>query len=641
MRKLAALLVIVLAAPMLRGQALAGIVSISSQQCVWHPGDNPAWAAPNLDESGWQPYTEWKLNPDQPHYWVRCHADLSALRGTAHPAVQVSLAAAYQLYANGEEVGAAGNLRSGNFSMNTIRSYPLPERLIGSEPATLAARVAFRYPGMDNFALDARAEVLRIRIGDGQMLDALRAKTILAQTGEYLTNLIAFGILGVLGCVLFGLFLYDRSRRELLLLSMTCVSLAVIKAVFFGLLAMADYSISTEFVLVAVADATITTARAWFFFALARRRMPLLFWILIGLACALDVSHVCAPLLPSGESLRFSILCIEWLVPLYFWGQLVVNTAPFAAFWPYTRIARRSRPLAVLSMVWGAVMLLFTSTFSQFGHFIGMPGLSRWAASAASLQVLVTFCVIVALMGLLFREQRRVTQERAELAGEMQAAQAIQRMLVPNTVQTLPGIQLEVAFQPMREVGGDFYQCHILPDGSQRVLLGDVSGKGAAAAMTATLVIGASKGRQSDSPAALLQHLNRALQESEIAGFVTCVCARIAPDGALTLANAGHLPPYRNGEEIPLPPALPLGVSSDAEYAETSLHLTPGDTLTFLSDGVVEAQSPTGELFGFDRTRAISTQSAENIARAAQAHGQQDDITVLTLTFAPAEVLHA
>ena len=83
-------------------------------------------------------------------------------------------------------------------------------------------------------------------------------------------------------------------------------------------------------------------------------------------------------------------------------------------------------------------------------------------------------------------------------------------------------------------------------------------------------------------------------------------------------------------------PSLPLGIAPDAIYSESTLHLAPGDTLTFLSDGVVEAQSPTGELFGFDRTAAISTQPAEAIAHAAQQFGQEDDITVLTLRYAPA-----
>jgi serine phosphatase RsbU (regulator of sigma subunit) len=67
------------------------------------------------------------------------------------------------------------------------------------------------------------------------------------------------------------------------------------------------------------------------------------------------------------------------------------------------------------------------------------------------------------------------------------------------------------------------------------------------------------------------------------------------------------------------------------EYTETQIHLQPGDTLTLLSDGVVEAMSPTGQLYGFERTRDISTQSARDIAAAAQAFGQEDDITVLTI----------
>jgi serine phosphatase RsbU (regulator of sigma subunit) len=118
-------------------------------------------------------------------------------------------------------------------------------------------------------------------------------------------------------------------------------------------------------------------------------------------------------------------------------------------------------------------------------------------------------------------------------------------------------------------------------------------------------------------------------------GFVTCLAMRIHADGAVTLANAGHLSPYHNGEEIPLPPSLPLGIAADAEYTETSLSLAPGETFTFFSDGVVEARSPTGELFGFERTGSISRQSAQQIADAAQAFGQEDDITVLTLQLAP------
>ena len=111
-------------------------------------------------------------------------------------------------------------------------------------------------------------------------------------------------------------------------------------------------------------------------------------------------------------------------------------------------------------------------------------------------------------------------------------------------------------------------------------------------------------------------------------------------DGSLTLANAGHLSPYRNGEELTLDNGLPLGIAPDASYTESTINLAPGDHLTFLSDGVLEAQNPQGQLFGFDRTRQISTESAEAIARAAQSFGQQDDITVLCFTLVGAESVH-
>ena len=70
-----------------------------------------------------------------------------------------------------------------------------------------------------------------------------------------------------------------------------------------------------------------------------------------------------------------------------------------------------------------------------------------------------------------------------------------------------------------------------------------------------------------------------------------------------------------------------------------ALELAPGDTLTFLSDGVVEARNAAGELFGFDRTRQISSDAAQQIAEAAVAFGQQDDITVLTLSLASSGVV--
>ena len=108
-------------------------------------------------------------------------------------------------------------------------------------------------------------------------------------------------------------------------------------------------------------------------------------------------------------------------------------------------------------------------------------------------------------------------------------------------------------------------------------------------------------------------------------------CARLEADGQVTIANAGHLAPYLDGVETQVENGLPLGLDPEAHYPETTLTLLPGSSLTILSDGVVEAENAQRELFGFDRTRDISSKPAQEIADAAKAWGQNDDITVVTV----------
>ena len=289
--------------------------------------------------------------------------------------------------------------------------------------------------------------------------------------------------------------------------------------------------------------------------------------------------------------------------------------------------------MAVLCMLFGAFDFVWFAVAMTGDPRLGLPNMiAYWRRGLLETLAFLTGCLLVGLLALLFRDQRLVTEERAMLAGEMQAASEIQRMLAPAKIDTAPGLKIDVAFHPMREVGGDFYSCRILPGCRQRILVGDVSGKGAAAAMAATLIMGAASGRDSDSPSILLAHLNRVLRENHLSGFATCLCAHLSADGTMTVSNAGHLSPYRNGQEIPLQNGLPLGISSEAEYTETTCQLAPADSLTFVSDGVVEARNSAGDLFGFDRTAAISTQKAEAIAQTAQQFGQEDDITVLALT---------
>lgn len=221
------------------------------------------------------------------------------------------------------------------------------------------------------------------------------------------------------------------------------------------------------------------------------------------------------------------------------------------------------------------------------------------------------------------------------MAGEFEAARQVQKVLLPDEQDQCPGFYVESIYRPADQVGGDFFQQIADGHGGMLIVLGDVSGKGLPAAMIVSVLVGAIRAEASHTvePAGMLAALNDRMMGRSHGGFVTCMAAHLDGDGRLTIANAGHLPPYLNGEEVAAPGSLPLGLMAGATYDVFTLQIVAGDRLTFVSDGVVEAQSRSGELFGFERTRGLSTQSAEAIARAAQAFGQQDDITVVTVEF--------
>ncbi|MGC2252338.1 MAG: PP2C family protein-serine/threonine phosphatase, partial [Acidobacteriaceae bacterium] len=200
----------------------------------------------------------------------------------------------------------------------------------------------------------------------------------------------------------------------------------------------------------------------------------------------------------------------------------------------------------------------------------------------------------------------------------------------------VPGLTIESEYRPAREVGGDFFQ--ILPqptDGSVLIVVGDVTGHGLQAGMLVALIVGAIRAdaAHSNDPMTALNALNQRLCERGEA-HATGLALRVAQDGMVTLANAGHLPPYLNGKELPMEGALPLGMMPTAKFSLMHFQLAPGDRLLMMSDGVVEAQDKDGQLFGFERVNQLLEQSitAAEVAAAAQNFGQQDDILVLRIT---------
>jgi serine phosphatase RsbU (regulator of sigma subunit) len=235
---------------------------------------------------------------------------------------------------------------------------------------------------------------------------------------------------------------------------------------------------------------------------------------------------------------------------------------------------------------------------------------------------------------------RDLTEDRREkrrLAAELEAARSVQHVIIPEEIPSIPGFAIKCIYKPAGEVGGDFFQILPIKDGAL-VVIGDVSGKGLPAAMTVSLLVGAfrTQAEYTQEPGEILAAINQRMLNRSSGGFTTCLVMRIDANGKMTVANAGHIAPYRGGTEIPTENGLPLGLSAETTYAQSTFEMTDGQQLTLVTDGVVEARDKDGTLFGFDRTAAISTQPAEEIARVAQHFGQEDDISVISLTRTPA-----
>jgi hypothetical protein len=241
--------------------------------------------------------------------------------------------------------------------------------------------------------------------------------------------------------------------------------------------------------------------------------------------------------------------------------------------------------------------------------------------------------VVVAI----FEAHRRIRIERdkAALETELAAAREIQRLMVPEELPPTPGYAIESIYRPAAQVGGDFFQVIPLGGGQTLVVVGDVSGKGLSAAMIVSMLIGMlhAISRMSQDAAQILADLNCRLFERKHGGFVTCLAVRLDPSGRVVLANAGHLPPWLNGAEVAFAGSLPLSIVASSAPEQVTLEMRTGDRLTLITDGVVEARDAQGTLFGFDRTQAVMRRetSALALAEAAIHHGQDDDLTVISI----------
>jgi serine phosphatase RsbU (regulator of sigma subunit)/anti-sigma regulatory factor (Ser/Thr protein kinase) len=229
----------------------------------------------------------------------------------------------------------------------------------------------------------------------------------------------------------------------------------------------------------------------------------------------------------------------------------------------------------------------------------------------------------------LVRQQQLEAQSRERLENELRVARLIQQTLLPKELPALKGWHVAAYYQPAQAVGGDFYDFMDLPDGRMALVVGDVTDKGVPAAlvMATTRSILRAAAEQTDAPGKVLERANNLLVPDIPRNmFVTCLYAVLDPaSGRLVFANAGHDLPYRhgaNGVDELRATGMPLGLMPGMTYEQKEITLAAGDRVLFYSDGLVEAHSPTSEMFGFPRLR-------EQVAVAPHTRpGQEGDAMV-------------
>lgn len=617
----------------------------------FHTGDNMAWAQPGFDDSGW---TDMDLTPPpgtadatlgssgylpgwtdrgfagySGYAWYRLTINVEGADDPLALKMPDNADDAYQVYVDGQQIGTFGKFTShGVTAYSTLpRAFRLPADL-RSGRMTIAIRMwmdsATPFNSPDAGGLHeppvlghASAIAAQIRLDWDQVAHGVGSGFL-----EMLILLLAL-------IVALSLFWLDRKELAYLWLALVTLITLAVNAIVLLVNFTAWIGQSPSVVLI---DDIFTPVRIglwvlfWgYWFRVSRiSRLHREVW---GLVLLLAVGT--ALLRPPLYGQVIPVHAATYLVPF-----LLVTKLALAAllFWVTYQGIRRHEAEGWLALP--AVLLAAISQYQHELRLIHVPtefSLFDFQISLGTVSTMLSLLLVTVMLSRRFLHSQR-KQEQWRL--EIQQAQHVQQVLIPEKSPTIPGLSIESEYRPAREVGGDFFQIIPGDDGSALIVVGDVTGKGLQAGMLVALIVGAIRSAvQHDSdPLCILNEINAELCEREHAS-ATCLMLRIATDGMVKLANAGHLPPYLNGQEMAMEGSLPLGVVDGNEFPVMYFQLKMDDTLMLMSDGIAEAQNEHGLLFGFERVdRMLSSPiTAAALATAAQEFGQEDDILVLRI----------
>ncbi len=631
------------AAPVLHIAGLGRATAQLDGPWAFQLGDDARWAAPDFDDRPWEQIATDKGWGEQGHFaysgfaWYRRHIDVPSTPGTP-PELALFLPHVedvYQVYWNGRPVGQQGTFPPRGSWPND----PLPQTFqLGPQRAGVLAIRVWKAPLISYDAGLGGGLGQTPTLGTPGAIGTLSAA---ASFGRLRGMLLRMGLaLFYLLVTLAALAAWLQHRQQPLFLWLSLFALgSSLQAGWWHSLLGISY---VQEAMLATVYQPLEDIATWFLliYLLGLRdnprvmRLARLFALLEIALLALDgLAVACwAPGWPQWlDGIISEVILLPELFPVVLVCFAWRKQLPFAT-WLVAAFAL----LTDLTLEVGA----FLSQGDRFTHWTLWKKLITpvfyVAGNGVSLEHVAATLLLLSLVFAVYRSALQESERQQGLQQEFASAQELQRVLIPDELPSVLGYEVTSAYRPALEVGGDFFQLIPQGGGSALLIVGDVSGKGLAAAMAVSLIVGTIRtlAEQLPSPAEMLAGINRRLTGKLHGGFATCVVVFLDADGSFLLSSAGHPGPFLNGEEVMLSPALPLGFSLDAEYGETEGLLQTGDQLTLFSDGLLEARNRDGELFGFDRIQARTKERAEasELANAAIAFGQEDDITVVIVT---------
>jgi sigma-B regulation protein RsbU (phosphoserine phosphatase) len=597
-------------------------------------GDDPAFAQPGFDDSQWmrvdtnKSLKEYFPSTHPSVIWYRLHVKVAPSQ-TGLALAEWNLASAFEIYANGQKLIESGGVvpyRPYTFSARLL--HRIPDSALASGSLVIAMRV--HISGNDWVGAFPGYYPSNLTIGQENALsDHIWLLTIGSSALRWFYGFAGLG----LGWIALALYTAQRGQREylwiFLLFLVSALAMPLETYQLFHNLPAGSAYFSGCF---QIADLVCQTMMY-----LAFLRMPVVRWMqaLLALSATGVLLSSMQTANGNGSSLGVSLSVLPELC-------LIAGVIPVLLLVHW----RRGNGEAGILLIPAVVTSI--SIYLEFGSFMlsQIPGLGgpvtqlqmaifNWKVGPFTIAVdNLSGCLFVLTLAIiLVLRSTRIAAQQAHIETELAAAREVQQILVPEAIEQVPGFLVESAYEPAQQVGGDFFQILPASEGSLLVVIGDVAGKGLPAAMLVSVLVGAIRAAAdyTTDPAELLMNLNQRMVGRVGANFATALAARIDADGSVALANAGHLPPYLDGREVNVPGALPLGAREGTHYETVHFALPAGSRLTVYSDGIVEAQNATGELFGFDRTRGIATQPVAKMIEAARHFGQQDDMTAISI----------